>query len=116
MKGNRMAKSRLKNCRDCAEPIRMAQMSNGQWLPFDLGGGKHVCHGTSAIALMYPTSPFANSRPVNLDPDCHQASRWSAISTAAPSVESPSRLLLFLLLVFILLWQFVQWVATWWPW
>ena len=43
-KGERMANHFERDCEYCGKPIRMAEMSNGKWLPFELdGSGRHRC-------------------------------------------------------------------------
>jgi type II secretory pathway pseudopilin PulG len=48
-----------RDCKYCNQRIRMAQMENGQWLPFELdGSGKHECVRSPAS-----TAPLVQQQP-----------------------------------------------------
>ena len=111
-----MAESYRRNCRHCGEPIRMAQMENGQWLPFDLSGGRHTCGGgatATAAAVFTSAVTAAPSAPVgpnfNRVPDAFRG-------TSIPDRGILPRWLWIVLAILILIVLFLNWVASWWPW
>ena len=60
-----MANFFYKDCDDCAERIRMAEMNNGQWLAFEAHrDGKHMCNINVAkpTALTSATPPQAKPK------------------------------------------------------
>lgn len=107
-----MAESYRRNCRNCNEPIRMAEMENGQWLPFDVSGGKHTCGGATAFASGLPAAlPTPAGPSFNRVPDAAFSG-----TTSIPSRGILPQWLLIVLAILILIVLFLNWVASWWPW
>lgn len=111
-----MADNYRRKCRDCNAPIRMAQMDNGQWLPFDLSGGKHTCAitNTAAASAVFASSITA-ARPTASVPDYDQGDDAFAAAKSLPTHEILPRWLWLVLIILFLLWIFLNWVASWWP-
>ena len=52
-----MADFFYKDCDNCTERIRMAQMNNGQWLAFEAHrDGKHICNVNGAKPVVLTLS------------------------------------------------------------
>lgn len=112
-----MADNYRKNCRECNAPIRMAQMANGQWLPFDVSGGKHTCASVmTAVTSAVSASPFTAVRPKASEPDYERADASSAAAKPHPTPGILPHWLWLALIILFLLWMILNWVASWWPW
>lgn len=48
-----MAAPYIRKCKSCGARIRMAEVDNGQWLPFEVeyNGGRHHCTSTAAVRV-----------------------------------------------------------------
>lgn len=108
-----MADNYQRDCRDCNEPIRLAKMDNGQWLAFDLSGGKHVCAlgvGRAAVVDSPSLAP-----PVQRSFDVPASGHWVGRGVTEVSNTLP-RWLWIVLMVLVLIVMFLNWVSGWLPW
>ena len=105
-----MAEHYRRSCNNCGESIRMAKMDNGQWLPFDIEGGKHHCDGGFAASTVsrgtHPVTvpQLADTPPVRSSESCGESSLLPRSGIRWP---------VWLLLLFIL-WLLIQWLRSWW--
>lgn len=62
-----MADPYIRNCKFCGNRIRMAKMDSGQYLPFDIEGGKHQCQGAAVSitpSVHYAAIPLATPQSI----------------------------------------------------
>lgn len=68
-----MANHLRRKCKFCNAPIRMAEMDNGKWLPFEVrpGGGRHQCLAAIPETQTIKTARHASSASVELTSSGH---------------------------------------------
>ncbi|WP_417381903.1 hypothetical protein [Gimesia sp.] len=108
-----MSNPYTKKCNFCGQQIRMAEMKNGQWLPFEIdGSGKHECQSASVS----PAVENKSYRPAHEPKMQKQEPAFFSQENETPQLEaanSRSCILPFLVLIlfFILcVWLLFSWI------
>jgi hypothetical protein len=101
----KMSNPYKKACVYCGELIRMAEVNPGNWVPFNISGGKHQC-----ASQIKPTTGRTPRRQIQTSSHQRNSSQAPALPLAQikPQIASKAPRLFWLLLLILLVILFIR--------